>query len=150
MLRETTLEAEWWLYCLKITLSIRFTVLLYIEFLNRSMTLGNVFNKITSFDNNELIADGGDWNVALNPTLDTNHPSSIYRNRSRGRIQEFIEQCDVVDIFRSLYHNIRKYTWRRFNSTQRSRLDYFVVSEQLGCVTESVLRVTVQTTRLCA
>ena len=28
---------------------------------------------------------------------------------------------------------IRKYTWRRFNGTQRSRLDYFVVSEQLGC-----------------
>ena len=33
---------------------------------------------------------------------------------------------------------MRKYTRRRFNGTQRSRLDYLVVSEQLGCVTESV------------
>ena len=125
-------------------------IVIDIEFLNRRMTLGNVygpscgdhpeffeevFNKVTSFDN-ELIVVGSDWNVALNPTLDTNHPSNIYRNRSRGKIQEFIEQCDVVDIFRCLYPNIRKYTWRRF--TQRSRLDKFVVFEQLGCVTESV------------
>ena len=70
-----------------------------IEFLNRRMTLGNVygsssgdhpeffeevFNKIVSFDN-ELIVVGDDWNVALNPTLDTNNPSNIYRNRSRGK-----------------------------------------------------------------
>ena len=66
-----------------------------IEFFNRRMTLGNaygpsdffeeVFNKITSFGN-ELTVVGGDWNVALNPTLDTYHPSNIYRNRSRGKI----------------------------------------------------------------
>ena len=37
-----------------------------------------------------------------------------------------------------MYPYVRKYTWKRFNATQRSRLDYFVVSEQLGCVTESV------------
>ena len=127
-------------------------IVIDIEFLNRRMTLGNVygpssgdhpeffeevFNKIISFDN-QLIVVGGDWNVALNPTLDTNHPSNIYRNRSRGKIQEFIEECDVVEIFRSLYPNIRRYTWRRFNSTQRSKLDYFVVSEQLGCVTKAL------------
>ena len=68
-----------------------------------------VFNKITSFDN-ELIVVGCDWNVAQNPTLDTNHPSNIYMNRSKGRVQEFIERCDVVDIYRSLYPNIRKHT----------------------------------------
>ena len=54
-----------------------------IEFLNRHMTLGNVygsssgdhpeffeevFNKIVSFDN-ELIVVGDDWNVALNLSL---------------------------------------------------------------------------------
>ena len=62
-----------------------------IEFLNRRMTLGTVygpnsgdqpeffeevFNKITSFDS-ELIVVGGDWNAALNHTLDTNQPSNI-------------------------------------------------------------------------
>ena len=61
------------------------------EFLNRRMALGNVygpsngdhpeffqevFNKITSFDS-ELIVVGGDWNAALNHTLDTNQPSNI-------------------------------------------------------------------------
>ena len=53
-----------------------------------------VFNKITSFDN-ELIVVGGDWNVAVNPTLDTNNPSIVNRNRSRGKIQQFIECLNV-------------------------------------------------------
>jgi len=80
-------------------------ILIDIEFLNRRMTLGNVygpsnrdhpeffqevFNKITSFDNEPIVV-GGNWNVALNPKLDTNHPSNIYRNRPRGKIQELIE-----------------------------------------------------------
>ena len=95
-----------------------------VEFLNRRMALGNVygpssgdqpeffeevFNKITSFGN-ELTVVGGDWDVALNPTLHTNHPSNIYMNRSKGRVQEFTERCDVVDNFRSLHPNIRKHT----------------------------------------
>ena len=84
-------------------------ILIDIEFLNRCMTLGNVyepssgdqpeffeevFNKITSFDNEPIVV-GGDWNVAVNPTLDTNHPSSVNRNRSRGKIQELIECLNV-------------------------------------------------------
>ena len=112
MLPETILEAEGRLCCLK-KLSIKFTVLsemnwylilIDIEFLNRCMTLGNVygsssgdhpeffekvFNKITSFDN-ELIVVGGDWNIAVNPTLDTNHPSNVNRNRSRGKYKSLL------------------------------------------------------------
>ena len=68
------------------------------------MTLGNIyepssgdqpkffkemFNKITSFDN-ELIVVGGDWNIAVNPTLDTNHPSNVNRNRSRGKYKSLL------------------------------------------------------------
>jgi len=56
-----------------------------------------VFNKITSFGN-ELTVVGGDWDVALNPSLDTKHPSKVYRNRSREKIQKFIEQCNVVHL----------------------------------------------------
>ena len=81
---------------------------------------------------NELIMVGGDWNVALEPRIDTNHPNNTYRNRSRRVLQNFMEQNDVVDIFRSLHPNCRKYSWRRFNGVQRSRIDYFLTSEQLA------------------
>ena len=33
--------------------------------------------------NNEMIVKGGDWNLALNPKIDANHPSNMYRVRSR-------------------------------------------------------------------
>ena len=41
-----------------------------------------VINKVVSMDN-ELIVTGGDWNVALNPKIDSNQPSSVYCARSR-------------------------------------------------------------------
>ena len=41
---------------------------------------------------------------------------------------------DLVDVYRTLHKDTRKYSWRRFNSTQKSRLDYFLVSEVLGLV----------------
>ena len=62
------------------------------EMLNKRMTLANVyapssgdhpeffykfFTEIVSLDN-ELIVIGGDWNTAINPKIDTNHPTNIY------------------------------------------------------------------------
>ena len=45
---------------------------------------------------------------------------------------------DLVDVYRTLHKDTRKYSWRRFNSTQRSRLDYLLVSEVLGLDITSV------------
>ena len=39
---------------------------------------------------------------------------------------------DLVDVYRTLHKDTRKYSWRRFNSTQRSGLDYLLVCEVLG------------------
>ena len=39
---------------------------------------------------------------------------------------------DLVDIYRTLHSDNRKYSWRRFNSKQRSELDYFLNSKLLG------------------
>ena len=80
---------------------------------------------------NELIVIGGDWNVTLNPKIDSNQPSSVYCARSRKTI-DFMNSYDLVDVYITLHKDIRKYSWRRFNSTRRSRLDYFLVSEVLG------------------
>ena len=40
-----------------------------------------VIREIVLLDN-ESIVIGGDWNVALNPKIDSNHPTNIYRARS--------------------------------------------------------------------
>ena len=75
---------------------------------------------------------GCDWNVALNPKIDSNHPTNIYRARSQKQIVDFMNTYDLVDVYRNLHVDTRRYSWRRFNGTQRSRIDYFLVSEHLG------------------
>ena len=45
---------------------------------------------------------------------------------------DFMNEYDLDGVYRTLHSDTRKYSWRRFNVTQRSRLDFFLVSEQLG------------------
>lgn len=93
-----------------------------------------VFNHILSFDNDNIII-GGDWNIALNPKVDSNHPTNIYKIRSRKIILDLMEQYDLVDIFRTQHGDKRKYTWKRFNGKQRSRIDFFIISSNLSLIT---------------
>ena len=120
-------------------------ILLDIEMFNKRITLvniyapssgdnpeffNNVFQQILQMDNEDIII-GGDWNVALNPIIDTNQPSKVYRQRSREQIIKFMSEHDMIDIYRCIHPEVRKYSWQRFNSTQ-SRIDYFLISEDLG------------------
>ena len=47
-------------------------------------TILSFFDKVIN-EVNELIVIGGDWNVALNPKIDSNQPSSVHRARSRKK-----------------------------------------------------------------
>ena len=116
-------------------------VLIDIEMLNKRITLASVYapssgdhpeffdtlirEVVNKIMDNELIIIGGDWNVATNPKIDTNHPSNVYRARSRKKMLDFMDSYDLVVVYRTLRSNTRKYSWRRFNGTQRSRLDFF-------------------------
>ena len=97
----------------------------------------SLFSKVIDFDNEEIIL-AGDWNIALNPKLDSNHPSYVYKTKSRQVISSFMENNSVVDIFRTIHGSTRKYTWKRFNGNQRSRIDYFLLSDNLTQTVENV------------
>ena len=91
----------------------------------------NLFNNIKDVGNDDIII-GGDWNVILNPTLDTrNYIGTGNRSRSRKLILESMPDLDLIDIFRHCYPNKRLFTWKRFNTLQQGRLDYFLISESL-------------------
>ena len=90
-----------------------------------------LFEEIKNFGNDDIII-GGDWNVILNPTLDTrNYVGSVNKPRSRKKILDTMSELDLLDVFRHVYPNKQSYTWRRFNSIQQGRLDYFLLSESL-------------------
>jgi exonuclease III len=125
-------------------------IILSIELLGKRTTLGNiygpsrgdhpeffnsVFEHINVMDNESIIL-GGDWNFAMDPKLDTNH-AHVYRPNSRCTVRNYMEQFFLTDIFRELNPGKRKYTWRRFNSMQRSRLDFFLVSEEFGSIIDN-------------
>ena len=81
--------------------------------------------------NNESIIIGGDWNVIPDMGLDTHNYRGGNRPRARAKINEMTEIMNLTDIWRELHPNDKKFTWRRFNSAQQGRLDYFIVSENL-------------------
>ena len=90
-----------------------------------------VFDEVRKIGNDEMVI-GGDWNVVLNPTLDTrNYIGANNRSRSRRKILDSMSALELVDNFPHVYPNKRSYSWRHFNSNQQSRLDYFLVSESL-------------------
>lgn len=120
-------------------------IIIDIGLLDKRMTLVNVYgpsgtdsplffetlsNEVESIDN-EYVIIGGDWNVALDVQLDVFRYKCVSRPRARRRICDMMDVLDLIDIWRDFNPNKRQYTWRRFNSTQQGRLDYFLISEQL-------------------
>ncbi len=80
---------------------------------------------------NENILLGGDFNFYLNPNLDkldsmsNKNDNTIYRNE----VLFLLDSINLVDCFRTLYLNLRRYTWHaRGKSTG---LDHWFISENL-------------------
>lgn len=91
----------------------------------------NIFQIIERIGNRQVMT-AGDWNVLLNPNIDSrNYRNLGTRSRSRRTILEKIEHFDLVDIYRKVFPEKRAYTWRRFNSIQQGRLDYILLSDSL-------------------
>ena len=121
-------------------------IIIDVEMLQKRVTLVNIYGPSTG-DNplffekvyeiiNEIGNDvniiGGDWNCVLNAEIDTiNYTNTRARPRSRAKILSSMSEFDLVDAFRELYPNKKEYTWRRFNTNKRGRLDYFLVSKDL-------------------
>ena len=121
-------------------------IILEINHMNRVFTIVNIYGPsagddaeffvklnrtLEDFDLSNFII-GGDFNCVLNPNVDRkNCANNSSRPRTRSKIIEMMGNLNLVDIFRVLNPDKKFYTWRRFNSNQQARLDYFLVSEDL-------------------
>lgn len=79
----------------------------------------------------------GDFNIALNPEIDTKNYCNISNPNARLKLLEQIDDHNLVDIWRDLHPDDRKYTWRKFNQNKQGRLDFFLVSSSLLPYVES-------------
>ena len=71
----------------------------------------NLQRKIESLGNTSVII-GGDWNVPLDYSMDTLNYMQKNNEKAQNQIHFMMEQLDLVDSFRELNPDIKRYTWR--------------------------------------
>ena len=76
---------------------------------------------------------GGDFNVCLNPTLDKQGGIKETQSLCAKQIETIAENLDLIDIWRALNENTKRFTWRSQTRKGRvsSRLDYWLISSHL-------------------
>jgi exonuclease III len=81
---------------------------------------------------------GGDWNTTLSSLPVEANPDvfkmkKIPSKKRTDTLNDIIDKFNLLDIFRLLHGNRRDYTYLPYsNKTNRSRLDYFLVSEPVA------------------
>ena len=80
--------------------------------------------------NNDNIIMCGDWNLVINPDLDTNNYLHINNPRARNEVVDsIIEEDGFLDTYRIFHEEKREYTWSRRNPVRKqARLDFFLTS----------------------
>ena len=73
----------------------------------------------------------GDFNLVLKPEIDTKDCFNIKNPNARGHVVEMIIDLNLVDVWRELNIEARQYTWRRKNTNKQTRLDFFLISENI-------------------
>ena len=73
----------------------------------------------------------GDWNIALNPTIDTLNYNNFNNPRARKELLDKIAEVELMDIYRELKPTERKYSWKQWGTQKFSRLDFFLTSNSL-------------------
>ena len=73
----------------------------------------------------------GDFNLTLNPNLDSQNYLNLNNPRARLTVLDIIEEYGLADIYRYFNPSKRRYTWRRRSPLKQARLDYILTSDTL-------------------
>ena len=91
-----------------------------------------VFEHLLDFECDEIII-GGDFNLVLNIVVDKKGGLSRTNSKSQEIVNDLAAQLDLIDAWRIINPDSRKYTWRRRRPEISCRLDVFLVSQSLMC-----------------
>ena len=123
-------------------------LLLDAEIENNRITLVNLYGpnkddpsfyenlqKLITQQGNKNILIVGDWNLLLDPTIDSRNYKNINNPKARQQVLKMIGELNLYDVWREENGNELKFTWKRKlknGCVQRGRLDFFLVSEALA------------------
>ena len=91
-----------------------------------------VFEKIDTWGA-EFTIIAGDWNLTLNPQIDTkNYVNDDNNERARSEVIRKINEYNLVDVWRTFNPDQKTFTWRRPGRNPKfGRIDFFLVSNSL-------------------
>ena len=85
---------------------------------------------IENYTGNLII--GGDLNMYLNPMLDKDDTlNGLTNNEAAREMNNILNECNYIDIWRILNFKSKRYTWRRKKPLIQSRLDYWLIPNEL-------------------
>ena len=73
----------------------------------------------------------GDWNLVLDQNMDTMNYQTNNNPLARSEVIRKIAEYHLVDIFRELNPETRKFSWKQWGNNKFARLDFFLVSNTL-------------------
>ena len=88
------------------------------------------FKRIQDWDPNFALY-AGDWNIVLDPEIDTKGYQHVNNPRARQELLNKINELDLIDVYRNLNPTSRKYSWKKWGTSKFARLDYFLISNSL-------------------
>ena len=86
--------------------------------------------KIEGIDHDHCILCG-DFNLVLDPKVDSYNYKSVNNPNARQTLIRLMNSLSLMDPFRVLHQNLRRYTWHRRNPVKHARLDFFLTNENL-------------------
>ena len=98
-------------------------------------TLNDLLIILETFEDiqNKSIVIGGDFNVILNLSLDSEGGKSVIKKKTIAKLVQTTEKLDFCDIWRIRNPKRKRFTFRQHHSTGfiQRRLDYFFISNYL-------------------
>ena len=79
----------------------------------------------------------GDFNMVLDPAKDCLQYTNVNNPRARTEVLNMMENKNLSDVFRELYPDKKKFSWRRRNPVKMARLDYFLVTNSMMDIIEN-------------
>ena len=77
----------------------------------------DLIHNIESLPNDNRIV-GGDFNLVLDLTVDKRGGRNITKQMSQTLIKNWMDESDLLDIWRFQHPETRRYTWHRKNPSQ--------------------------------
>lgn len=97
-----------------------------------------LFGKIEERNNPSLMI-AGVFNTSINPMIDLFNHQGTNHIKKRAILLEYLEQKELIDIWRVKHPDSQTFSWKKPNSNtlMMSRLDYFLVSQDLAMRTNA-------------